>query len=50
MAAAAIRDAVTGEDPPLRLVIGQDAHQWISGKVQRQLAAANTATSTLGLN
>jgi NAD(P)-dependent dehydrogenase (short-subunit alcohol dehydrogenase family) len=35
--AAAIRDAVAEEDPPLRLVIGEDARQWISGKIQRQL-------------
>ncbi len=36
--AAAIRDAVAGQDPPLRLVIGDDALQWISGKIQQQLA------------
>jgi hypothetical protein len=36
--AAGIRGAVASEDPPLRLVIGQDAHQWISGKIKQQLA------------
>jgi NAD(P)-dependent dehydrogenase (short-subunit alcohol dehydrogenase family) len=34
--AAAIRDAVATEDPPRRLVIGADAHQWIREKLDLQ--------------
>jgi NAD(P)-dependent dehydrogenase (short-subunit alcohol dehydrogenase family) len=34
--AAAIRDAVVAEDPPRRLVIGADAHEWIRAKLDLQ--------------
>jgi NAD(P)-dependent dehydrogenase (short-subunit alcohol dehydrogenase family) len=36
--AAVIRDAVAAEDPPLRLVVGADAHQWIREKLDVQQA------------
>lgn len=36
--AAAIRAAVADPDPPLRLVVGADAHQWISDKLKVELA------------
>jgi NAD(P)-dependent dehydrogenase (short-subunit alcohol dehydrogenase family) len=34
--AAVIRDAVEAEDPPPRLVVGADAHQWIREKLEVQ--------------
>lgn len=36
--AATIRDAVAAGDPPARLVIGADAHGWISDKLRQQQA------------
>jgi NAD(P)-dependent dehydrogenase (short-subunit alcohol dehydrogenase family) len=36
--AAVIREAVVAEDPPLRLVVGADARQWISDKLESQRA------------
>jgi NAD(P)-dependent dehydrogenase (short-subunit alcohol dehydrogenase family) len=35
--AAAIREVVAEEDPPLRLVVGADAHEWIAAKIDSQL-------------
>jgi NAD(P)-dependent dehydrogenase (short-subunit alcohol dehydrogenase family) len=34
--AADIRAAVASDDPPLRLVIGADAHEWIEGKLREE--------------
>jgi NAD(P)-dependent dehydrogenase (short-subunit alcohol dehydrogenase family) len=45
--AAVIREAVAAEDPPLRLVVGADAHQWIRDKLdvqQRELADWRAST------
>jgi NAD(P)-dependent dehydrogenase (short-subunit alcohol dehydrogenase family) len=36
--AAVIRDAVSSDNPPLRLVVGADAHQWITDKLEVQVA------------
>ncbi len=36
--AAVIRDAVEAVEPPLRLVVGADAHEWIRAKLERQQA------------
>lgn len=35
--ASAIWQAVHSDDPPLRLVIGSDAHGWISDRVNEEL-------------
>lgn len=36
--AEAVRDAVASADPPLRLVVGEDAHGWIEDKLKEELS------------